>query len=75
MDANGQGRLGRPLLEGYIVGMTVEKYLFDSPEAEAKSEARAEADVKAGRLISHEAVRRWLKSWGTAKQLPRPRAN
>lgn len=55
--------------------MTVEKYLFDSPEAEAKSEARAEADVKAGRLISHEAVRRWLKSWGTAKQLPRPRAN
>lgn len=53
--------------------MKSEKSLFDSPEAEAKSEARAEADVKDGRLISHEAVRRWLSSWGSAKRLPRPR--
>jgi predicted transcriptional regulator len=54
--------------------MRTEKSLFDSPEAEAKSEARAEADVRAGRLISHDAVRRWLASWGSAKRLPRPRA-
>ncbi len=49
--------------------------LFDSPdtEAEAKSEARAEADVREGRLISHSAVRRWLQSWGSAKPLLRPR--
>ena len=40
--------------------MKSEKSLFNSPEAEAKSEARAEADVRAGRLISHEAVRRWF---------------
>ena len=40
---------------------------------ERRLEARAEADVKAGRLISHEAVRRWLSSWGSAKRLPRPR--
>jgi len=53
--------------------MKSEKSLFDSPEAEAKSEARAEADVQAGRLISHESVRRWLASWGSAKRLPRPR--
>ena len=53
--------------------MTVEKNLFDSPEAEARSEARAEADVEAGRLISHNAVRRWLSSWGSVKRLPRPR--
>lgn len=53
--------------------MKSEKSLFDSPEAEAKSEARAEADVRAGRVISHEAVRRWLSSWGSAKRLPRPR--
>ena len=55
--------------------MKSEKSLFDSPdaEAEAKSEARAEADVRAGRLISHSAVRRWLQSWGSAKPLPRPR--
>lgn len=53
--------------------MKTERSLFDSPEAEAKAEARAEADVKAGRVISHEAVRRWLASWGSAKRLPRPR--
>lgn len=47
--------------------MKSEKSLFDSPEA------RAEADVRAGRLISHEAVRRWLSSWGSAKRLPTPR--
>jgi predicted transcriptional regulator len=53
--------------------MKSEKGLFDSPEAETKAEARAEADVRDGRVISHEAVRRWLASWGTAKRLPRPR--
>ena len=53
--------------------MESEKSLFDSAEAEARSEARAEADVRAGRMISHKAVRRWLSSWGSAKRLPRPR--
>jgi predicted transcriptional regulator len=55
--------------------MGTEKGLFDTPdtEAEARSDARAEADVKAGRLISHEAVKSWLRSWGSAKPLPRPR--
>ena len=47
--------------------------LFDSPEAEARSEARAEEDIRDGRVISHGAVRRWLKSWGSDKRLPRPR--
>jgi len=59
--------------EGYEAGMQSEKSLFDSPEAEARSEARAKADVRAGRLISHEAVRRWVSSWGSARRLPRPR--
>lgn len=43
------------------------------PEAEAAADARADADVLAGRLISHDAVRRWLASWGSAKPAPRPR--
>lgn len=62
-------------LSCYAVGMGDEKSLFDSPDADAdaKSDARAEEDVKAGRLISHDAVRRWLKTWGSAKPLPRPR--
>jgi hypothetical protein len=53
--------------------MSAQKSLFDSPGAEAKAEARADADVAAGRLISHGAVRQWLQSWGSAKRLPRPR--
>jgi len=57
-----------------MTGMKSEKSLFDSPEAEAKSEARAEADARTGRVISNEAVKRWLSSWGSAKRLPRPRA-
>ena len=54
--------------------MKSDRSLFDSPEAEARSEARAEADIEAGRVISHGAVRRWLESWRGATRLPRPRA-
>jgi len=54
--------------------MSREKSLFDQsdPAAEAAADARADADVKAGRLISHDAVKRWIASWGTDKPLPRP---
>jgi predicted transcriptional regulator len=53
----------------------VERPLFETadPEAEAAADARADADVRAGRLISHDAVRRWLASWGSAKPAQRPR--
>lgn len=40
---------------------------------ESEADRRAEADVRAGRLISHEAVRRWVSSWGNARRLPRPK--
>lgn len=52
-----------------------EPSLFDEPddEAVAAADARAEADYAAGRVVSHEAVTRWLKSWGTADPLPRPK--
>jgi hypothetical protein len=53
--------------------MKSEPGLFDSPEADAKAETRAEADVRAGRVISNDAVRRWLGTWGSANRLPRPR--
>ena len=35
----------------------------------------SEADVQAttGKVISHEAVRRWLLSWGKANELPPPK--
>ena len=54
---------------------TGEPDLFDTvdEEAEAASDARAEADIAAGRVVSHEAVSRWLMSWGTPNELPRPK--
>ena len=41
-------------------------------EAEAAADADAEADFDAGRIISHEAMMRWIKSWGTPDELPPP---
>ena len=55
--------------------MKPERPLFDAAdgEAEARADARADADVAADRTISHGAVTRWLRSWGSDKPLPRPR--
>jgi hypothetical protein len=49
--------------------------LFDEldEEAERLADERAEADVAAGRVISHEAMKRWLSSWGTDNPLPPPK--
>jgi predicted transcriptional regulator len=51
-----------------------EPSLFDvaDEEAEAQSEAEAEADVAAGRVVPNERVIEWLRSWGTADELPTP---
>jgi predicted transcriptional regulator len=48
---------------------------FDTvdPDADERNLAAAEADIAAGRLISHEAVKRWLNSWGKPDELPRPK--
>jgi predicted transcriptional regulator len=56
--------------------MTREKSLFEErdPAAEAAADARAEADLKAGRVVGHDAVKRWIASLGTDAPLPRPRA-
>jgi predicted transcriptional regulator len=35
--------------------------------------AAAEAQITAGKTISHKAVRRWLLSWGTPNELPPPK--
>jgi len=60
----------------YFLRMTRERSLFDErdPAAEAAADARAEADVKAGRLVGHDAVKRWVASWGTEEPLPRPKS-
>jgi hypothetical protein len=47
--------------------------IFDIPPG-AATEVRldAEADYAAGRVVPHERVREWLKSWGTSDELPCP---
>jgi predicted transcriptional regulator len=51
-----------------------EPSLFDEIDdaAEAAADARAEADIAAGRVISHEAMKRWLLSWGAPDEKPAP---
>ena len=50
-----------------------ESIFEDIDEAsEANSIAEAEADVAAGRIVPHEQVVEWLKSWGTPDELPAP---
>ncbi len=49
--------------------------IFAVPDDAADEAAtlRGLADFKAGRTISHEAVMRWVASWGTDEPLPRPK--
>ena len=52
-----------------------EETIFDyyDEAQEAAADARAEADVAAGRVVSHEAVMKWLMSKWTDNPLPRPK--
>jgi len=52
-----------------------EPVVFDSEDEAALDAAtlRGLADIEAGRVVSHEAVKRWLLSWGTHKPLPPPK--
>jgi predicted transcriptional regulator len=50
------------------------KSIFDMDEAEeARLDAEAMADFRAGRFVTHEKVVEWLKSWGTDNELPCPK--
>ena len=48
--------------------------LFDTVDeaADRNAEARADADVAAGRVVSNARVIEWLKSWGTPDRPPSP---
>ncbi|MDO6416327.1 hypothetical protein Q4F19_18220 [Sphingomonas sp. BIUV-7] len=47
-------------------------YAVFGPQGEAESEARAEADIAAGRVYSNEEVVAWLKTWGSPDAKPFP---
>jgi predicted transcriptional regulator len=54
--------------------MKPERSIFDEIDTDADIAADAEglADLDAGRVISHEAMKAWLQSWGTPEELPPP---
>jgi predicted transcriptional regulator len=37
------------------------------------TDAQGLADLNAGRIVSGEAVKRWLRTWGTNDHRPRPK--
>lgn len=55
---------------------TPEPSIFDEPddEADARAIAEGEADMAAGRVVPHEQVAEWLKTWGTPASRPPPRS-
>jgi predicted transcriptional regulator len=54
--------------------MREEREIFDyrDPQADAESDARADADLLAGRVVDHGKVVEWLAKWGTAEETPAP---
>ena len=55
--------------------MNEPKPLFEIDQrAEDRAVAEAEADVAAGRVVPHERVAAWLRSWGKSNERPAPKA-
>lgn len=54
--------------------MNAERDIFErsDPGAEAEADARAEADILAGRVVDHAEVSAWLATWGTSDETPAP---
>lgn len=48
-------------------------FVFEEAVELDAREQKAMADIDAGRFVTHEAVLRWLKSWGTENELPPPK--
>jgi predicted transcriptional regulator len=56
----------------YLVGEAISSYVSENAwQVEAIGKAVAEADA-GGPSISQEATERWLKSWGSDHELPKP---
>ena len=54
--------------------MKIERLPFPKldPAEDAAADARAEADIDAGRCVDHSKVAEWLKGWGTPDEKPIP---
>ncbi len=56
----------------FLAAQAIEEYL-DVNEWQIAGIKKALASVDRGDVIPHEDVKRWVESWGTAQELPRPR--
>lgn len=54
--------------------MKAQPTIFDELDeaGEAQAVAAAEASIAAGRIISHDAMKAWLLSWGTPDEQTPP---
>jgi predicted transcriptional regulator len=54
--------------------LDTEPSIFDEVDQafEDAADAEAEADIAAGRVVPHEEVVEWLKTWGTPEEKPPP---
>jgi predicted transcriptional regulator len=52
----------------------IEESIFDDVDDEADEQAmlEGEADADAGRVIPHEEVAKWLRTWGKPGETPPP---
>ena len=58
---------------GFIMSHAEPSIFDDIDDAvEERAMEEAEADYAAGRVFSHEAMTKWLLSWGTPNELPPP---
>jgi predicted transcriptional regulator len=56
--------------------MPTTKSIFDEIDEEEEERALAEAEkaLAEGHVVPHEEVVKWVKSWGTPNELPRPKS-
>jgi predicted transcriptional regulator len=57
--------------------MKREPAIFENEDESAAADQAAVAegltDIEAGRVVSHDAAKRWMLSWGTPDELPPPK--
>lgn len=67
------GRLQRT--KSWVINEALREYLARSREGQERWQQTLEAlaDVAQGRVIAGESVHEWLRSWGSADELPAPK--
>jgi predicted transcriptional regulator len=56
----------------FLISDAVESYVADQERVRAETR-QAARQVKSGHYIPHKAMKAWLLSWGTRRELPPPK--